>query len=130
MQPNHGRKNVNEEYSEMVRRSVRDEAQQLLRQWTAEAQQRQQSFMGNNGAIASSSRTQSSWVDPRTIADEDPSGVVWLGADQRGHIQGPFSLNLLRILQYQLGYLAPDFRVWKIGQNQSQSVLLLHLLNN
>nr|GLL25976.1 uncharacterized protein At5g08430 isoform X1 [Ipomoea trifida] len=127
MQPNHGRKNANEEYSEMVRRSVRDEAQQLLRQWTAEAHQRQQSFMGNNGA--SSSRTQSSWV-PRTIADEDPSAVVWLGVDHRGHIQGPFSLNLLRILQYQLGYLAPDFRVWKIGQYPSQSLLLLHLLNS
>nr|GMC83150.1 zinc finger CCCH domain-containing protein 44 [Ipomoea batatas] len=126
MQPNHGRKNVNEEYSELLRRSVRDEAQQLLRQWTAEAHQRQQSFMGNNGA--SSSRTQSSWV-PRTIAYEDRSAVVWVGADERGHIHGPFSLNLLSIC-YQLGYFTPDFRVWKIGQYPSQSLLLLHLLNS
>nr|GME03686.1 Plus-3 domain, subgroup protein [Ipomoea batatas]GME10694.1 Plus-3 domain, subgroup protein [Ipomoea batatas] len=62
-------------------------------------------------------------------APEDPTAVIWLGADHRGYIEGPVSLNHLRIWLQQ-GYLGPDFRVWKTGQDQSQSVLLSHLLNS
>nr|GME21649.1 hypothetical protein Iba_scaffold28737CG0010 [Ipomoea batatas] len=89
----------------------RAQALQQLQQWV-EAYQQQQSSIGRGGVTtilgynrASSSTTQGL---PGT-APEDPTTVIWLGADHRGYIEGPVSLNHLQIWLQQ-GYLGPDFR--------------------
>jgi len=52
---------------------------------------------------------------------------VWHYRDPAGNVQGPFSLNSLRRWS-DAGYFAEDFRVWKSGDRQDQSVLLVKIL--
>lgn len=54
---------------------------------------------------------------------------MWYYMDPHGHTQGPFSLELLKQWRDE-HYFLPDFRVWMIGQNPVQSVLLTDVLRH
>ncbi|KOM26726.1 hypothetical protein LR48_Vigan307s001100 [Vigna angularis] len=53
--------------------------------------------------------------------------LMWHYRDPTGNVQGPFSLNSLKRWS-DAGYFNGDFRVWKSGDRQNESVLLVKIL--
>lgn len=53
--------------------------------------------------------------------------LIWHYKDPGGNIQGPFSLISLKRWS-DAGYFTKDFKVWKSGDRQNQSVLLVNIL--
>ncbi|KAJ4889048.1 zinc finger CCCH domain-containing protein 44-like [Raphanus sativus] len=60
--------------------------------------------------------------------DELDLNMVWLYGDPDGKIHGPFSLMNLRQWNAS-GYFPPELRIWRLGEQQSCSILLTDALN-
>ncbi|KAJ0241943.1 PHD finger family protein [Hirschfeldia incana] len=61
--------------------------------------------------------------------DEDlDMSMIWLYGDPDGKIHGPFSLLNLRQWNAS-GYFPPELRIWRLGEQQSSSILLTDALN-
>lgn len=60
---------------------------------------------------------------------ESPDDCVWQYMDPQGVIQGSFSLTKLKRWN-DANYFGPNFMVWKIGESQDQSVLLVDALRH
>jgi hypothetical protein len=67
-----------------------------------------------------------SFIKPVPV--ENPHTSMWHYIDPQGHVQGPFPLVSLKCWN-DSRYFSPDFKVWKAGQRQDQSVLLVDILS-
>ncbi|XP_073140470.1 uncharacterized protein At5g08430-like isoform X1 [Henckelia pumila] len=61
------------------------------------------------------------------IGSESSDNPIWHYLDPQGQIQGPFSLNTLQQWS-DYNYFHLEFKVWKTGQSQNESVLLIDVL--
>ncbi|XP_061364291.1 uncharacterized protein At5g08430-like isoform X2 [Gastrolobium bilobum] len=64
----------------------------------------------------------------KQVPDEQLKSLKWHYRDPQGHVQGPFSLISLKRWS-DASYFSPDFMVWKSGQSQNESVLLVNILS-
>ncbi|KAJ4876894.1 zinc finger CCCH domain-containing protein 44-like [Raphanus sativus] len=60
--------------------------------------------------------------------DELDLNMIWLYGDPDGKIHGPFSLLNLRQWSSS-GHFPPELRIWRLGEQQSSSILLTDALN-
>ncbi|ESQ40790.1 hypothetical protein EUTSA_v10013270mg [Eutrema salsugineum] len=71
-------------------------------------------------------------VDPRVedvqVLSYDKEKLNWLYKDPQGHIQGPFSLALLKAWN-DAEYFSKNFKVWMVGQSLESAVLLTDVLS-
>ncbi|XP_075520343.1 uncharacterized protein At5g08430 [Primulina tabacum] len=67
--------------------------------------------------------------EPETneTVSESSDNAVWHYLDPQGEIQGPFSLNILKVWS-EYNYFHSGFEVWKTGQSQNEGVLLVDVL--
>ncbi|XP_058779337.1 uncharacterized protein At5g08430-like [Vicia villosa] len=63
----------------------------------------------------------------RPVPAEELQALVWHYRDPQGQVQGPFSIVALKGWR-DAHYFTPDFKVWRAGQSQDQSVLLKNIL--
>ncbi|RVW55316.1 Zinc finger CCCH domain-containing protein 44 [Vitis vinifera] len=59
---------------------------------------------------------------------EHLGSLIWYYLDPQGQTQGPFSTASLKRWS-DAEYFPPDFKVWKKGENQENSVLLSNMLH-
>lgn len=76
--------------------------------------------------IEKSSTIKPSFITPVPV--ENPHSSTWNYIDPQGNVQGPFPLFSLKCWN-DSRYFSPDFKVWKAGQTQDQSVLLVDILS-
>jgi hypothetical protein len=63
----------------------------------------------------------------KPVPAEELQSSMWHYRDPQGQVQGPFPIISLKCWS-DLRYFSPDFKVWKAGQSQDQSVLLVDIL--
>ncbi|CAJ2637034.1 unnamed protein product [Trifolium pratense] len=63
----------------------------------------------------------------KPVPAEELQSSMWHYKDPQGQVQGPFPIISLKCWS-DARYFSPDFKVWKAGQSQDQSVLLLDIL--
>ncbi|XP_045792623.1 uncharacterized protein At5g08430 [Trifolium pratense] len=63
----------------------------------------------------------------KPVPGEELQSSMWHYKDPQGQVQGPFPIISLKCWS-DARYFSPDFKVWKAGQSQDQSVLLLDIL--
>lgn len=63
----------------------------------------------------------------KPVPAEDLHSSMWHYRDPQGQVQGPFSITSLKCWS-DARYFSPDFKVWRAGQSQHQSVLLVDVL--
>ncbi|KAL5081159.1 hypothetical protein RYX36_009580 [Vicia faba] len=63
----------------------------------------------------------------KQVPAEELQSLIWHYRDPYGRVQGPFSIVALKGWR-DAHYFAPDFKVWRVGQSQDQSVLLRNIL--
>lgn len=63
----------------------------------------------------------------KPVPAEELQAMIWHYRDPQGRVQGPFSIVALKGWR-DAHYFTPDFKVWRAGQSQDQSVLLKNIL--
>ncbi|WJX29881.1 hypothetical protein P8452_18479 [Trifolium repens] len=63
----------------------------------------------------------------KPVPAEELQSSMWHYRDPQGQVQGPFPIISLKGWSDD-GYFSRDFKVWKAGQSQDQSVLLVDIL--
>ncbi|WJX66802.1 hypothetical protein P8452_51317 [Trifolium repens] len=63
----------------------------------------------------------------KPVPAEELQSSMWHYRDPQGQVQGPFPIISLKYWS-DARYFSPDFKVWKAGQSQAQSVLLVDIL--
>jgi hypothetical protein len=63
----------------------------------------------------------------KPVPAEELQSSMWHYRDPQGQVQGPFPIISLKYWS-DARYFSPDFKVWKAGQSQDQSVLLVDIL--